>query len=137
MGNPLAPIDVRLELESAPPNEIIAKLTFRNVGTESVKLWQRIAFRDGRMNAERFIVKADGEPLEYQGKAVKAGIPKIDEFISLEPGQNIESLVSLNKGYDFPVQGRLEVYYEALNPSLDGETLTPLRSNTASIILSR
>jgi peptidyl-Lys metalloendopeptidase len=65
---------------------------------------------------EPFSVKRDGKEVSYFGILVKRGAPLPDEYVTIEPGAFVSSVVDLTNSYDFSQPGDYEI--EFISPSV-------------------
>jgi peptidyl-Lys metalloendopeptidase len=56
--------------------------------------------------ARLFEVSRDGEPVAYQGKLAKRGLPGPGDFVVLAPGASYRTLVDLAASYDMDKRGQ-------------------------------
>jgi len=85
------------------------------------------------------VKKADGQMLPYQGRMVKRGKPEVNDYISIQAGQTLQSGVDISRAYGFNASGTYHVQYKESYPSLESNPsngmLTLPATNTVSFQL--
>jgi hypothetical protein len=128
-------IQLTLQIRGADGGRVLADLRFTNSGTEPHALLSWLAFREGRIDADRFLVGVNNIPAKYIGLTIKRRAPGPNDFIWLKAGESVESTVTLSDSYQIVGPGTLAVRYEGFNPSPDQSRLDPIDSNTATMLL--
>ena len=92
--------------------------------------------KNGKLDARRFLVSADGAPAAYLGPVTVRAEQTEADFHTLAPGEIVTSTVPIGQYYALPARGRVSVTFAAFNPGVLDQALLPLRSNTASVELT-
>lgn len=126
-------IEVKLAVEQ---NEaVIAHLTFRNKSEKSVYLNKQVSYYDGRVRNDYFeINNSKWEKISYLG--VMANCTRLpDEYILLQPGEEISSAISLKEWYELTKGDTYNIRYYAFNPGFKEELqqLMEMKSNELKI----
>jgi hypothetical protein len=126
-------VEVKLKVEQ---NEaVIAHLTFRNNSERSIYLNTQVSYYDGRVRNDYFEVhNSKWEEISYLG--VMANCTRLpDEYILLQPGEEISSAISLKEWYRLTKGDTYNIRYYAFNPSFKGESwgLMEMKSNEVKI----
>ena len=61
------------------------------------------------LTADVFVVTYNGETLPYVGRVVKRAAPSASDYITLQPGEKIESVVNLSQSYDMRSTGEYQI----------------------------
>jgi len=133
---PTPAITVRIRLDRPGEGKLNVLLGFRNDGTAPALVWERLAMKDGKLDARRFIVSADGAPAAYLGPTTVRREQTEADFHTLAPGEIVTSTIQIGQYYALPSRGRVSVTFAAFNPGVLEQRLLPLRSNTATIDLT-
>jgi peptidyl-Lys metalloendopeptidase len=59
--------------------------------------------------AKIFQVTLDGEPVAYEGKLAKRGLPGPEDFVVLPPGRSYRAVIDLSASYDMGKRGQYQV----------------------------
>jgi hypothetical protein len=132
---PPSPISVHLDVTLDGPR-VMAKLRFRNDGSQPHPLLRWVIFENGTVDSNRFNVLVDGVEAPYRGIAMKRRPPGSADYRTLEPRETIESTVDLARAYDLP-NGTVNVQYDTVNQLQDGKHLEALLSNPVRVDLGK
>jgi hypothetical protein len=126
-------IEVKLSVEK---NEaVIAHLCFRNKSEKSIYLNKQLMYYQGLVRNDYFeIENSKGDSIDYLG--IMSNCTRMpDEYIQLEPGEEISSNISLKEFYELTKGEKYKIRYYAFNPSFKQEQqpLTEMQSNTVEI----
>lgn len=88
------------------------EISITNTSRKTVRLpsWQ---LPDNEFDAKLFSISFNGEPVAYEGKMVKRGLPEAKDFTLLQPGQTVRRTVDLAAGYDLSRTGQYVVAFRA------------------------
>ncbi|MET4730941.1 peptidyl-Lys metalloendopeptidase [Lysobacter enzymogenes] len=88
------------------------EITLTNTSNKTLRLpsWQ---LPDNEFDAKLFSISFNGEPVAYEGKMVKRGVPEAKDFTILRPGQTVRRTVDLAAGYDLSRTGQYVVAFRA------------------------
>ena len=67
------------------------------------------------LSADLFLVSTNDERLPYTGRVIKRQAPQADDYINLEAGERLESVVVLSQGYDLSRSGEYRIVLESLS----------------------
>jgi peptidyl-Lys metalloendopeptidase len=84
--------------------EVIVTNTSNKVAR--VPKWQ---LPQSELQADLFRVSRDGQPVQYEGRMAKRGLPQPSDFAILRPGQSYRSTVDLSNAYDMRQAGQYTV----------------------------
>lgn len=126
-------IEVKLSVEK---NEaVMAHLIFKNISVRSIFLNKQIMYYNGEVRNNYFeIVKSNGARVSYLGfMANCTRMP--DEYILLQPDEEISSAISLKEWYKLTKGENYIVRYYAFNPSFkeQQQQLMEMQSNKVEI----
>lgn len=126
-------IEVKLSIEN---NEAaIAHLIFRNKTEKSVYLNKQVMFYNGEVRNNYVEIKNNnGARVSYLG--MMANCTRMpDEYLLLQPGEEISSAISLNQWYKLAKGQDYSVQYYAFNPAFKQEQQPSMemQSNTVKI----
>ncbi len=66
------------------------------------------------ISADLFVVMKDDEILPYVGRVVKRAAPTAEDYITLESGEKLETILNLSQAYDVRAAGNYQVVLESL-----------------------
>ena len=84
------------------------EVTVTNTARQAVRVpaWQ---LPGNDPTAQLFRVSRDGEPVVYEGKLAKRGLPQPEDFVVLQPGRSYRAVVDLPAQYDMQARGQYQV----------------------------
>ena len=112
-------IEVKLSVEK---NEaVIAHLVFRNKSEKSIYLNKQVMYYDGQVRNDYFVIEdSDGDEIDYLGMMANCTRTP-DEYILLQPGEEISSAISLKEFYELKKGNDYKVQFDAINPGFKEE----------------
>lgn len=126
-------IDTQLSIEIKEGN-VMADVTFTNTLSEKVYLDKWTICTDDIFRGNIFsIVDENNKQVMYSGMIINRKIvPEV--FISLNPGESIETHITVNKGYELTKGSKYGVKFCAINPTFqDDQPRIELMSNKVEI----
>ncbi|MCS3801384.1 hypothetical protein [Niastella sp. OAS944] len=107
-------VEVKLSVEE---NETMtAHLVFRNKSGNSIYLNKQVVYYDGQVRNNYFeIENSNGDEIDYLGMMANCTRTP-DEYILLQPGEEISSAISLKEFYELNKGNNYKVQYDAINP---------------------
>lgn len=115
-----AQISVALQLQSRQ-GDLVAVLQWVNKTDHVVWLERSKVGMDHRLESNVFTLYADHRIVPYIKPMVKRLPPQDTDFVSLSPGEQIESEIPLAQAYDIPLGPRsYQIRYQALHMSRQG-----------------
>lgn len=107
-------VEVKLSVEE---NETMtAHLVFRNKSDNSIYLNKQVVYYDGQVRNNYFeIENSNGDEIDYLGMMANCTRTP-DEYILLQPGEEISSAISLKEFYELNKGNNYKVQYDAINP---------------------
>lgn len=112
---------------------VLAKVTFRNSGPASVRIWRRNLMPERRLSWSAFVITRNGGKVHYRGMTTKAAPPTFDDYVEIEPGGTRSAEIRLETYYDLGSPGRYRVQYRAIQPNLSDEKLSLALSNVIEL----
>lgn len=84
------------------------EVTVTNTSRKAVRIpaWQ---LPSDDPTSQLFRVTRDGEPVAYEGKLAKRGLPQAEDFVVLQPGRAYRAVVDLAAHYDMQARGQYQV----------------------------
>ena len=84
------------------------EVTVTNTARKAVRIpsWQ---LPGNDPTSQLFRVSRDGEPVAYEGKLAKRGLPQAEDFVVLQPGRSHRAVVDLAAHYDMDERGQYTV----------------------------
>lgn len=126
-------LDIHLSLEQSA-NDIIAHLLFRNNGADNIYLdtWA-ITVGNIFVNDLFSIFDEDNSKVLYSGMLARRDVVP-EDFITLKPQEEIETSITVNKGYKLIKGKKYTIQYCANNPTYLGrQPLMDLWSNKEEV----
>lgn len=126
-------IDTKLSIEIKAGN-VVADVVFTNTSSEMVYLDKWTICTDDVFRVNIFsIVDENNKHIMYSGMIVNRKIvPEV--FISLNPGESIQTHITVNKGYELTKGSKYGIKFCAINPTfLDAQPRIDLMSNKIEI----
>ena len=128
---PRVSIDVHLSVKSVG-QEVLATLVFTNKSKAPQYLDKNMGCLDGTMRTRVFSVKTGGREVPFLLPMRKLPAPGPDDYVTLSPGQKVETTVHLDGAFDFlPKKHQYRIRYDAFHGRPDGADLQQLISNEA------
>ncbi|MSN25150.1 MAG: hypothetical protein GJV46_04695 [Geobacter sp.] len=125
-------IDVRLSVNIVQQS-VLASLDFINKSKEIIYINKINGCLNGVINNDVFSLETEDGPIEYTGVLAKRSRPGLEDVVALEPGENISTVVDLNKAYAFlPNTNIYKLYYSAFHQFPDRPGFISLKSNVIS-----
>ena len=89
------------------------RIGFRSENVSKDRLWTVIWYTpfEGIMG-KIFHVTRDGKPVQYQGRMVKRGDPRPQDYVRIDPGASLSIDVDLSSAYDFSIPGTYQVRFK-------------------------
>ena len=89
------------------------RIGFRIENVSKDKIWILIWYTPFEgIRGKIFEVTRDGNPVQYQGRMVKRGDPRPEDYVSIDPGAYRSIDVDLSSAYDFSVPGTYQVRFK-------------------------
>jgi len=112
-------LEVKLSVER---NEaVIAHLVFRNKSEKSIYLNKQVMYYEGHVRNDYFVIEdSNGDEIDYLGMMANCTRTH-DEYILLQPGEEISSAISLKEFYELKKGNNYKVQYDAINPGFKEE----------------
>ena len=84
------------------------EVTVTNTARKAVRVpaWQ---LPGSDPTAQLFRISLDGEPVAYEGKLAKRGLPQAGDFVVLQPGRSYRAVVDLPAQYAMQARGQYQV----------------------------
>lgn len=127
-------IEVKLSIEK---NEaVIARLVFLNKSDKGIYLNKQVAYYEGIVINDYFEIKdINGVSIVYLG--VMLNCTKMpDEYILLQPGEEISSAISLKEFYRLTKGENYNIRYYAYNPSFKQEQQQSMKMQSNEVEIS-
>lgn len=125
--------EINLSIEKKQ-DDLIAHLTFFNNTANDLYLDQQTICSDIKLQRNLFSILEQKKRLEYVGMMVKR-VVEPEDFIVLNSGQKIETIVLLNEGYELKKGRKYSIQYIGFNPSyLELQDLMKMESNKVEVL---
>jgi len=92
------------------PDDISITFSLTNEGVSSARMLRWQTPLDG-IEADIFEVTLDGEPVPYIGKLIKRAAPVAADFIEIQPGETVSTVIDLSAVYDMSRRGEYAVRF--------------------------
>jgi peptidyl-Lys metalloendopeptidase len=106
--------------------DVIVTVTLSNPTKQPAHILKWFTPADG-VDESLFTVTRDGQPVAYTGARVKRPAATDGDYLVLEPGASVSSVVDLGDFYDFTGTGRYEISYNVSAYDLFGKNSTVSR----------
>jgi peptidyl-Lys metalloendopeptidase len=89
------------------------RIGFRIENVSRDRLWFLIWYTPFEgIRGKIFQVTRDGKSLQYQGRMVKRGEPRAEDYMRIDPGESLSVDVDLSAAYDFSIPGTYQVRFK-------------------------
>ena len=126
-------IDILMAVE-VKETKMIAHLQFCNHGSKNIYLDEQTICFDNRTRGDYFIIKnKNGKVVDYTGTMVKREINP-EYFISLNPGEKIETSINLDEVYEIKKGKKYTIQYSTYHPHyLEEQDFCKIESNVVEL----
>jgi len=127
-------IEVDLTL-AVKENRLLAQLVFSNNTSNKLLLDKFLICYNNSIRNNLFKVFDDeNREVDYIGPYVKRFITE-EDYISVPPGEKVETSVALNEVYEVKSGKRYKIQYSAYHPvNIEGSEITRVESNPVEIV---
>jgi peptidyl-Lys metalloendopeptidase len=124
----LSKIDVvKGEFKKTEPVEIRFMIT--NTTDKQVNILKWHTPLEG-FNANIFLVKRDGTPVNYIGRVVKRGTPQPEDYVSIAPGETVTTVVDISSAYEIYERGEYSVEFKSRIFDIGHDSVAKLAAKT-------
>ena len=125
-------VDLTLTIKE---NSLLAHLVFSNNTSNELLLDKFLICYNNSIRKNLFKVFDDkNHEVDYLGPYVKRFITE-EDYILLNPGEKMETIVSLNEAYEVKNGKRYTIQYSAYHPTdIEGSEITKIESNSVEIV---
>jgi peptidyl-Lys metalloendopeptidase len=120
------------KLSFADGEDVLVKVIISNPGTQEIRILRWLTPIDG-IESDIFSLTVDGQTASYTGRLYKRQAPTESDYLTIKPGERLESSVDLADYYDMSLPGP---YHIAYNASKSAETTSNLKSNENLVWIS-
>lgn len=125
----LSQIEVKLDISIAE-KDVKAVLIFTNTSSTDAYVERINGCLDGNIKNNVFKITADNQKIDYIGILAKRRPPEPNDFVKLQPNEQINTQVKLNEAYEFlPGTHKYQVFYTAYHSFPDRDDIVKLESN--------
>jgi peptidyl-Lys metalloendopeptidase len=110
------PVNATLQVKKEKPH-VRLTFTLTNNTEETVKVLKWFTPFEG-IRGNIFLVQLDNKTVTYRGRLVKRGDPRPEDFLVIEAGQSISTVVDLSSAYDLTNKGTYSVEYKSPKHSI-------------------
>lgn len=132
-NQPSAQVDLVFnKISFAYGEDILVKVIISNSGTQEIRILRWLTPIDG-IESDIFSLTVNGQTASYTGRLYKRQAPTEADYLTIKPGERLESSVDLADFYDMSLPGSYQIAY---NASKSADRTANLRSNENSVWVS-